>query len=255
MCKGKNAPAVAPGGPANTVDARVAVFTDAATDGDLPTIERIYEECERRDKKGLLTYDGGKSGTGRTALHLAANNGHADIVEYLVRKIVEDEPDIVQSLLNGRDGIGFTPLCCACFRGYPTKGEADLCMEQRLAIVRCLLENGADCSPITRDTTMTPAHWAAYNRDADVCRLLLKAGADPFVKSTMDRLPIDVAGSCLAGEVIDVFLDEFRSREEVKKQSKLAPKKQRTSKFSSAKSGMEESDFGDGAGPFSINAD
>ena len=59
---------------------------------------------------------------------------------------------------------------------------------------------------------MTPAHWAAYNKDEDVVQELLEKGADPFVKSKMDRLPIDVAGSCRAYEVVDVFLNNFEKR-------------------------------------------
>ena len=65
---------------------------------------------------------------------------------------------------------------------------------------------------------MTPAHWAAYNKDDAVCKALLKAGADQFVKSCMDRLPIDVAGSCRAYEVVDVFLEEFKHRENIKRE-------------------------------------
>ena len=38
----------------------------------------------------------------------------------------------------------------------------------------------------------------------------------------MDRLPIDVAGSSRAFEVVDVFLDAFQENEENLKQAKLA---------------------------------
>ena len=47
-----------------------------------------------------------------------------------------------------------------------------------MAITECLTENGANCSPITKDTIMTPAHWAAYNKDDKVCKALLDKGAD-----------------------------------------------------------------------------
>ena len=124
---------------------------------------------------------------------------------------------MANELLNKKNKIGFTPLFCACWRGYHTKGDKDYAKEDRLAIAEVLLDNGANCSAITSDTVMTPAHWAAYNKDDDVCRLLLSRGADQFVKSRMDRLPIDVAGSCRAWEVVDVFLEEFKNREEAKK--------------------------------------
>ena len=96
-----------------------------------------------------------------------------------------------------------------------------------MEIVRILLRNGADCSSVTKDTVMTPAHWAAYNKDADVCKELLRWGADPFVVSKMNRLPIDVAGSCKAEEVVDVFLNGFKEAEERKKANKLASRQNR----------------------------
>lgn len=54
-----------------------------------------------------------------------------------------------------------------------TKGDRDYAKEDRLAIVQCLIDNGANCSAMTGDTWMTPAHWAAYNKDDEVCRALL----------------------------------------------------------------------------------
>ena len=62
----------------------------------------------------------------------------------------------------------------------------------------------------TKDTHMTCMHWAAYNRDDQVIKWLLKEGSQPFKFSHMGRLAIDVAGSCKAWEVVDVFLDSFR---------------------------------------------
>ena len=62
----------------------------------------------------------------------------------------------------------------------------------------------------TKDTGMTAMHWAAYNQDPHVIRLLLKEGSQPFKFSHMGRLAIDVAGSCKAYECVDVFLDGFR---------------------------------------------
>ena len=37
---------------------------------------------------------------------------------------------------------------------------------------------GASPDHTTEDTQMTPLHWAAYNKDGDVCRALLGAGAN-----------------------------------------------------------------------------
>ena len=146
---------------------------DAANDGEIDTIKKIYPDYPK--KKDLLTYSNTENST---ALHLAANNGHTDIVEYLVERILEDCNDMSHELLNKENKIGFTPLFCACFRGYASKGEKDYAKDDRKAITISLIENGANCSPITKDTIMTPAHWAAYNKDEEVCRILLEKGAD-----------------------------------------------------------------------------
>ena len=170
MCKGKKTATAAA---EELVDPKVPEFMDAANDGELDKVEEIYPAFG--DKKGLLSY---KNGEGSTALHLAANNGHSEIVEYLVRCLLADCSDMAHDLLNKPNNIGFTPLFCACFRGYPSKGLKDYAQDDRLAITKCLIKNGANCSPITKDTNMTPAHWAAYNKDQDVCKELLSHGAD-----------------------------------------------------------------------------
>ena len=55
----------------------------------------------------------------------------------------------------------------------------------RIAIVRLLLERGAD--PNGRGVNdWTPLHYAAGQRDADAMRLLLASGADPFLRTRID---------------------------------------------------------------------
>jgi len=50
--------------------------------GALEDIKKMYDDFHADNKeKELLNF---KNSAGSTALHLAANNGHADIVEYLV---------------------------------------------------------------------------------------------------------------------------------------------------------------------------
>ena len=84
---------------------------------------------------------------------------------------------------------------------------------------------------------MTPLHWAAYNKDGAVCEALLKAGANQFVKSIMNRFPIDVAGSCRAWEVVDVFLECFQEEEKRKIEQRLKSESRlgRASKYAGSK--------------------
>ena len=79
----------------------IPVFMDSANDGDLDEIKEIYNAWEG-PKADLLSYCNEK---GSTALHLAANNGHDDIVEFIVESIVQDCSDMTHELLNKKNHI------------------------------------------------------------------------------------------------------------------------------------------------------
>lgn len=76
---------------------------------------------------------------GRTALMLAASEGHTNLIELFLDK---------GSVLESRDKEGLTALCWACVRG-------------RLAAVQNLIDHGADVN--TNDNTgRTPLDLAAF---------------------------------------------------------------------------------------------
>ena len=101
---------------------------------------------------------------------------------------------------------------CACFRGYLTKGSKKDSDQPRLEIVQALLRNGARADYSTPDTKMTAIHWAAYNKDYAVVKELLVNNAPEFHFSHMGNLPIDVAGSSMAENVIDICLNHYYER-------------------------------------------
>jgi len=105
----------------------------------LSTVER-----DQRDYRGC------------TALCLAAENG--EMVR--VRSLLEDGADV-----DGRDDCRWTPLMRAAG-------------EQRLAVIRLLIERGAQLH--VQDTTggWTALIWAAKEGYLDIIRQLLNAGAD-----------------------------------------------------------------------------
>ena len=181
----------------------MAVFMDNANDGDPEGVVEIYED-DNVNKEELLTYVNKRAKA--TALHLAANNGHDEIVKFLVERIKEDLPERQKELINKQNKYQFTPLMSVCFRGYLVKGKAKDADEPRLNIVKCLIEAGADVNYATSDTNMTATHWAAYNEDFAVVRELLNHGASHTIFSHMGRLPIDVGGSSRAWDVVDICL-------------------------------------------------
>ena len=70
---------------------------DNANDGDCKALMRIYND-DNVNKEDLLTYVNVRAGA--TALHLAANNGHVDIVQFIVEKIIADLPRRKDELIN-----------------------------------------------------------------------------------------------------------------------------------------------------------
>ena len=83
-------------------------------------------------------------------------------------------------IVNATNKHKFTPLVCACFRGYMTKGQKNDAAEKRLKIVKCLLENGANAKHIAEETKLTALHWAAYRADYAVVKELLHHDALEF---------------------------------------------------------------------------
>ena len=84
-----------------------------------------------------------------SALHLACNNGHEKIVEFICEMITRDFPGMKNMLINAENKYFFTPLISACFRGYMTKGTKKDAEQDRIRIVKCLLENGANAKYVT----------------------------------------------------------------------------------------------------------
>ena len=160
-----------------------------------------------------------QDGDGNTALHFAARNGSADIVQYLVtaadqlgRQLGEEGKELVSEVVERPNGRGFTPMTEVCLRGYQTAGQAAEARESRLDIVKALLSAGAEPNSAKESTGMTPMHWAAYNGDEGVIECLLENDGDPNrynSEACGGLLPIDVAGWRPAVPCIDVLLSSY----------------------------------------------
>jgi hypothetical protein len=104
----------------------------------------------------------------RTALHLAAEEGHADVVAVLLSQGA-------QANTSAQDGK--TPLLAACAEGH-------------LGVVQMLLQHvegrALDVPDHYGDTAL---HLAAAEGYGEVIRALLLAGADPSMTDNKGRMP------------------------------------------------------------------
>jgi ankyrin repeat protein len=100
---------------------------------------------------------------GRTALHLAAMNGHLEIVKLLL----EHGADVNAKT---KEGYGYTALHSAASNGH-------------LEIVKLLLEHGADVNAKTKYGGYTALHSATMNGHLEIVKLLLEHGADVNAKT------------------------------------------------------------------------
>ena len=183
----------------------------AARDGQLKVVKMLLKlETEgidgiQKDKVNRNDY---------TALHYAAEAGHADVVDVLVTNGFDMEK--VQ-------GAGETPLMQAAWKGHTGvvamllghganvdfKHKHDgtaLCKaaggyQGRTEIVRLLLRNGASIE--ARNTCQqTPLYLAVQKGDRDTVELLLSKGADANAKTATGETPLAYAQMIKDEEII-----------------------------------------------------
>lgn len=158
--------------------------------GDTPLIRYLDEAASDFDPDGVIArvlLDGGadpnrKGGTDLAPLHFASRYG---IRPAVVSALLEAGADP-----NALDERGNPPLVNHLYLNrrklhYP---------EASVAVVEALLAAGADPNLGTGFRNGSPLHIAIRRPShPDIVALLLDAGADPFARDDIGRLPIDVA--------------------------------------------------------------
>ncbi|XP_078351730.1 nuclear factor NF-kappa-B p105 subunit-like isoform X2 [Oculina patagonica] len=165
---------------------------------------------------------------GRTALHLACEQGDFDCVKEIVRPLNDkrwgDDMKVrVYNMLHERDYNGFTALHKAVFVNsvqivnYLVSLGANVNMQDgksgrsalhhaveagNLSMINCLLyQCDADADAMTFDE-ITPLHIAAGRGMESVVALLLAGGADPRMTNYEGESPVDVATSPQISEML-----------------------------------------------------
>jgi len=189
--------------------------TARASDGSLPlhllaTEGHLSAASYLFDAKPDLDWN--SSGPfGMSALHLAAANGHADLVNFLVFK---------QCDINKRSGDSLQPLHYACGNGHvdvvahlleagaranerggggdPTPpGVSPLhlaALGGHRELVELLISCKAEINAVDSHG-MTPLAMAAKRGQANVVKVLIESGADVSIKSHLKQSPKDIAQS------------------------------------------------------------
>ena len=154
---------------------------DAAEAGNLERVMLLVQQGEDKNQigPGAADYD-------ETALSVAVDKGHFDVVRFLVEQGAEMEKC---------DRSGNSPIAVASMCGH-------------LEITRNLLEQGADRDKADNNG-WTPLHLAAERGHLETAKLLMVYGADLNARNNDGKLPIDVTHN---EEVKQAIRDEPRRR-------------------------------------------
>lgn len=154
---------------------------------------------------------------GKSALHVAALSGHADIARCLLQSGAEADK---------ANDDGHTPLQISAFTGH---GEVSRCLLEAgadmdrtdrfgttpmleattrgdLQVVRCMLEAGADKNKADSDG-IAPMHVAARKGHQEIARCLLEAGAEKDQANANGRTPMHAAARKGHLEVVQHLLE------------------------------------------------
>ncbi|KAJ7321505.1 GA binding protein transcription factor beta subunit [Desmophyllum pertusum] len=157
---------------------------------------------------------------GTSPLHLAAQHGHTQTAEVLLRAGVSRD---------ARTKVDRTPLHMASQHGHTH-------------VVELLISSGASANN-TDMLNMTPLHWACEHNNVDIVKILLRAGAKIDIKSKFGKTSVDIARAKGYSEVLtalssdqdqDLILPKTPKRQVADRNNltlSSMKKRQRTKKF------------------------
>ena len=185
--------------------------------GDLKTKQKLDGIWDAAEAAGLaqdqIIFAGQAAHT--SPLHVLSKNGNNAVLEwYLEKRSSQENDDQVVPEIDLLDGKGYTALFYACWKGHKgkvTPEEIDQVKKNRFTCACLLIDEGANVNFTTQKLGKTPLHWAAYHGDVDLVRTLLRKGAVQQ-KSNQGYAPVDIAGFCSNGKVIEVITHELALR-------------------------------------------
>jgi ankyrin repeat protein len=165
--------------------APIQALIDAASDGNANKVAQLIENGEPVD---------GMNQNGETALDWSIYRCHLDVVE----KLIDLKADV-----NHTDQMGFTPLMYTAteLRG---KGYDSSTAQIRDRIATVLIQHGAEVNRVGQNGD-TALHFAVGDRNPELVRILLAAGADKNAKNNQGYTPISLAKSWGYNNVVDAL--------------------------------------------------
>lgn len=149
--------------------------------------KQLLEACKNGDTEEVrkLMQSGAPFSTdwlGASPLHFAAQNGHSDTIEVLLRAGVSRDT---------RTKVDRTPLHVAAQEGH-------------VEIVNLLVTHGADIE--AKDLLrMTPLHWAVERGYTDIVESLLNHGADVEAENKFDKTAFDIAYESGHSDIVPIL--------------------------------------------------
>lgn len=155
----------------------------------------------------------------RTALHVAAENGHREIVELMVRN---------RANIDATDHLGRSPIFYAMRTGHrdivwrllEAGADTTLCAkdgttllimcarDKETDLARRLLETGCDVNAVrSDDRTVTALMRAARSGNLAMVELLLEHGADPSITNPDGKTALDLARNRAVKDLLHAALD------------------------------------------------
>ncbi|KAG6789581.1 hypothetical protein POTOM_005686 [Populus tomentosa] len=165
-----------------TVDA----LLEAARYDDIEDIASLASSGVSLDSKDSL---------GRTALHMAAANGHLDIVEYLISQgVYFGSMDM--------DHKGLEHVCLFFFLSVPGLDPDCKCFGKTYQILVTSIEQDLNSANKEKNTAL---HWACLNGHIEVVKKLILAGSSLGFLNSHERTPMDEAVTREKMDVIDAI--------------------------------------------------
>jgi ankyrin repeat protein len=157
-------------------DGRDHPIFDAAAKGDADQVRKYLDEdptllteVYRQPPRGRIPFS---TNTGKQLVHIAAEEGHVDVLKLLKERGADLNAKI-------QDSTSWQPIHYAA-------------ANNRVKAIAWLLDNDAAIDAKTRNPEMTSLHWAAKNRQLETVELLLARGAavDAKTKGEYSSTPL-----------------------------------------------------------------